>query len=348
MTARPQIPDNPPKLAFLLECPGTEDLNKGRPMSGNLGKLFRSMMRLANLDPDEVYIDYVFDDKMPDSAFGKLSEAKEGGYNDLPESERGYLKLEYRDHLDRCAERLRAVGAPVVVTLGNMPFWALTGIKTVEKNRGAAQLATRVVPGQKIVPTYHPGFVRQMWKYMTVVVRDFQKAAREAEKGPALTPPPVELTVIPTLAEVKEWFAKHIPTCTLLSVDIETGWGQITSMNFAVDARVGICIPLVDLSKPDRSFYTEEEEIEVWGLMKEVLESNIPKLGQNFAQYDLLWLWQRYGIEVRNLREDTRLMSHAIYPEMDKSLAFLAAGFTDFGPWKGLVSHHTTGERDSV
>jgi uracil-DNA glycosylase len=347
--AKPYKPTrNPTKIGFLLEAPGTEDLNKGRPLSGNLGKLFGSMLRTAGIDFDEVWIGYVFNDKMPDEAFAKLKEARDAGFDDWPECERGFLRPDHYHHLDRLRADLDSAGVNVLVPLGNIPLWALTGSKTMDKVRGATQAASRVKPGLKIVPTFHPGFVRLQWKYFTIVVGDIQKAVREAAKGPELCPPRVELTVIPTEQEVMDWFDKYLPGCDLLSVDIETGWGQITSMNFAVDDVYGICIPIIDLSKPDRSYYSEAEEIRIWQRMKDVLQSPVPKLGQNFAQYDLLWLWERYGIETRNLREDTRLMSHAVYPEMDKSLAFLAANFTDFGPWKGLVSHHTSGERDAT
>lgn len=348
MPVKPQIPTRPPKLAVLLEAPGTEDMNKGRPLSGNLGAVFRQICRAAGIEYEELWIGYVFDEKPSDAWFAKLTEARAGNFCDIPVSERGFLKPEHRHHLDRLGRELRDLGAPVVVPLGNMPFWALTGHKTMDKYRGAAQLASETFPGQKILPTYHPGLVRAIWKNFPVVVRDFQKAMREANAGPALNPPAVELTVLPTLTEVVEWFDRHLPTAAKLSVDIETGWGQITSIGFAVSARVGICIPIVDLDKPDRSYWTEQEELLIWGMIKTVLEGPLPKLGQNFAQYDLLWLWHRYGIETRNLTDDTRLMSHAVYPEMEKSLAFLAASFTDFGPWKGLVSHHTTGERDAT
>lgn len=347
MPVKPQIPILAPKLAILLEAPGTEDLNKGRPLSGNLGAVFRQICRAAGIEYEELWIGYVFDEKPSDSWFGKLKDARDGGYDDLPVSERGFLKPEFRHHLTRLRHQLDSL-APVVVPLGNMPFWALTGHKTMDKYRGAAQLASAILPSQKILPTYHPGLVRAIWKNFPVVVRDMQKAMREANLGPALNPPAVELTVLPTLGEVEAWFEKHLPTAEKLSVDIETGWGQITSIGFAVSARVGICIPIVDLDKPDRSYWCEAEEIRIWEIIKTVLEGPLPKLGQNFAQYDLLWLWHRYGIETRNLTDDTRLMSHAVYPEMEKSLAFLAAAFTDFGPWKGLVSHHTTGERDTA
>lgn len=347
MPVQPQAPANP-KLAILLEAPGTEDLNKGRPFAGNTGSLFRQICRVAGIEYDDLWIGYVFDEKPTDKWFAKLTEARAGGFDDMDVSERGFLRPEHRHHLDRLAGQLADLDCNVIVPLGNMPFWALTGRKTMDKYRGAAQAATLVKPGQKILPTLHPGLVRVAWKNFPVVVRDLQKAMREAAAGPALNPPRVELTVLPDLDEVKEWFAKHLPSAQKLSVDIETGWGQITSIGFAVNASVGICIPIVDLDKPDRSYWSEADEIEIWGIIKQVMEGSIPKLGQNFAQYDLIWLWQRYGIETRNLTDDTRLMSHAIYPEMEKSLAFLASAFTDFGPWKGMVSHHVSAERDAT
>src|SRR5690606_39465386 len=52
--------------------------------------------------------------------------------------------------------------------------------------------------------------------------------------------------------------------------------------------------------------------------------------------YDFLWLLQKYGIKPYRMEHDTRLMHHARYPEMEKSLEFMGASYTNQGAWKQM------------
>jgi hypothetical protein len=53
------------------------------------------------------------------------------------------------------------------------------------------------------------------------------------------------------------------------------------------------------------------------------------------------WLW-RAGCPVRNARDDTMLLHHALYPEMPKSLGFLGSIYTEEASWKLLRKHKST------
>lgn len=342
MPVAPQVPDGRVTVAFILEQPGTEDYKYGRPFSGNTGAVFRQIMRTAGLNEEDFYIDYVFNDKLPEGAWVKAPTARAEGFIDaLPPSALGYLRPEHHHFLDSLRDRLLVANPVVIVPLGGVPFWAFSGEASVEKFRGSVQRAERIVAGAKLLPSYHPGDIRKVWKLFSVAVGDIRRAVAEADRGPEIFHPTRRLAIRPRFpSEVRGWLDERLP-CPLLSVDIETGWGQITSIGFATSTEDAICIPFVDLDKPNKSYWdTAEEEIEVLRIIDAVLrDPSIPKLGQNFAQYDLLWLWERYGMEVWNLSEDTRLMHHAVYPELPKDLAFLGASYTEQGPWKAMTSH---------
>jgi hypothetical protein len=125
----------------------------------------------------------------------------------------------------------------------------------------------------------------------------------------------------------------------LLSVDIETGWGQIRGISFAPSEEEAMYVPFIALDKVNRSYWaTPEQEASVWRAVKDCLESDTPKLGQNFANYDVVWLFSKMGIRVRNLREDTRLLHKALYPELPASLAFMGSAYSRQGHWKGWGS----------
>ena len=108
-------------------------------------------------------------------------------------------------------------------------------------------------------------------------------------------------------------------------------------IGFAPSEERAIVIPFVDMRKSNRSYWPDTDaELKAWGYVKDICESDIPKLGQNFGAYDAYWLLDKYGIRVRNLLHDTRLMHHALYPELPKSLAFMGASYTRQGPWKTM------------
>ncbi len=54
------------------------------------------------------------------------------------------------------------------------------------------------------------------------------------------------------------------------------------------------------------------------------------------------YLWQRYGIPVRNYTDDTMLMHHALQPESEKGLGFLGSVYCDEPAWKQMRKHGTT------
>ena len=160
------------------------------------------------------------------------------------------------------------------------------------------------------------------------------KARVEVGKGREIHYPNRELWIEPTLDDL-EHFSKYIYEADLLSVDIETGWGQITCIGFSTSQERAICVPFVDLRATNKSYWkTAEEELEAIRYMREWLECSVPKLGQNFAAYDVYWLLDKWGIRPVNLLEDTRLLHATLYPELPKSLQFMGASYTEQGIWK--------------
>ncbi len=138
-----------------------------------------------------------------------------------------------------------------------------------------------------------------------------------------------------------EAYIPRLLASDLLSVDIETAKGEITCIGFAPDAEHAICIPFTDARKASGRYWsTREKEIKAWQLVQRILESDTPKLGQNYAGYDALWLLEKMHIRTMNLRHDTRLMHHALYPELPKDLGFMGATYTRQGPWKNWRSTH--------
>lgn len=330
----------PTKIAFVGEAPGDTEVERGAPLVGPAGRIFNMMLRTANLERSDYLVTNVFNEKLPDNDVANwcspLQVAREGGYTDLPPiGQAGFLKPEYRPHLVRLGEELQKSGANVIVPLGGTALWALTGLASISSQRGATQPATKLVPGVKMVPTFHPSFVQKQWKFYSVVVKDFIKAKREADRGPAITLPTRTLTLEPTIGDIRAYLPRLFAS-SLLSVDIETGWGQITTVGFAPDEEHAISIPFFDKRNADHNYWrTAAEEFEAWRMIEGVMrDRKVSKLGQNFAQYDAYWFLVKRHIAPYNLRHDTRLLHHSLYAELPKDLEFLGASYSEQGAWK--------------
>lgn len=332
MSVPTQFPANgkKPLITFVGEAPSTEEVQEGRPFVGPDGRVFNAMMRAAGLDRKDYMVTNVYDVKAPDNDVGPWMADAEFS----------------RPHLKRLQRELKQAGPTVIVPLGNTALWALTGFKRIMSYRGNVMKATELVPGVKMVPALHPGAVRKAWKFFSITAQDFKKAEREAQRGPEVFYPKRKLYLQPMLKDI-EWFADKCHKSDLLSVDIETGWGQITCIGFAPSAEEAMCIPFVDTRKPSRSYWgSEAAEIKAWGFVRDILGNDVPKLGQNFT-YDAFWLLDRYGIPVRNYRHDTRLLHHAINAELPKDLAFLAAAYSEQSVWKTWAGHYSKEKRDA-
>lgn len=292
-------PQRPVKIAFVVEAPTAEDLTNGMLLTGSDGRVFNAMMRSANIDRDEVMITSVYNTRPPDD------DAKKAGW--LKDDERT------AEALARLTEQFAEVRPDVIVPLGHVALWAFTEADAIANYRGAVTPATRIVPGAKLLPTMAPITVQRAWHWLTIVTGDLVKAGAEADIGPAITYPKVELLIEPTIADIRR-FVPYAEASPKLSIDIETGWGQITSISFAPTTKLALAIPFVDLRKPNKSYWrTAEEEFEAWRLVQHMCELPNPKVGQNFM-YDIMWLYGIHGIGVRNYRFDTRIRHKVLRP----------------------------------
>lgn len=319
------VPCAPPSttscgLAFLGEAPADEEVIHGKVLIGPSGRVFDHMLRTANITREACWVGNVFDEQAPNN---DASRWFQGG--DLIES--------MRWHLDRLAKELSDAQPTVIVPMGSVALWALTGVTNISECRGAVAQADRVAPGVKLLPTLHPAHVIHDWRMFSVVVADMVKAARESTFAEVRFPQR-NILIRPSLEEMVAFKRGYIDRAHLLSVDIETAAGQITCFGVGVDSTNAIVVPLVDMERPSRSYWpTTQQELEAVRWIKSVCECPTPKLLQN-GPYDIQWLLSVYGIKMIQYLHDTRLLHHALYPELPKSLGFMGSIYANAGAWK--------------
>jgi uracil-DNA glycosylase len=246
-----------------------------------------------------------------------------------------FIRAEFATELERLGDELIEHNPNVVVCLGNVALWALTGQCGISNIRGTTTTSTLTVAGFKVLPTYHPSAVLRNWDLRPVVIADLMKAKRESAYAD-IRRPQREIWIEPGLDDIREFVARYIRGCSLLSVDIETAGDRITCIGFAPSYDRCIVIPFDDERQRGGSYWSDQRsEKDCWEIVRDVLiEPKIPKLFQNGA-YDIAFLWRSMRIPVYGAEHDTLLLHHALQPESLKSLGFLGSIYSDEGTWKG-------------
>ncbi|GAH56551.1 unnamed protein product, partial [marine sediment metagenome] len=136
-----------------------------------------------------------------------------------------------------------------------------------------------------------------------------------------------------TIPELKAYIHSYLASAEYIAFDIETCNNQVSCISFASDAFNAFTVPICIY---DKSFWTPEEELIIWQLIKQLLESPIKKIAQN-ANFDMFFLWTTVGIKVKNLWLDTMNAFHDLYPELPKALDLLCSLYTDQPYYKDTI-----------
>lgn len=293
----------------------------------------------------------VFNLHPPGNNLGELCGTKAEslpGYGKIPVKKgTGWIRAEFAPELDRLADEIVAVDPNLILALGNIPLWALTGKTGISKLRGTTCMSTICVSDFKLLCTYHPSAVIQSWDLRPTTIIDLAKVSHEAT-FPEVRRPNVEVWIEPGLEDITRFINEHIRPSQLVAVDIETSGQQITCLGFAPRQDLAIVVPIFDERTKGRSYWpTPADERLCWRLIRSVLEDeSIKKVFQN-GLYDIAFLWRAYGIRVMGATEDTMLLHHSLQPESLKGLAFLGSVYSSHGPWKSERHQTDTIKRDA-
>jgi len=271
-----------------------------------------------------------------------------------------YLKREHLHHLDRLKDQISALNPNLVIAMGNAACWAILGTTGITSIRGTTVMSPL---GVKVLPTFHPAnlLYEGQWSNRPIVVVDLMKAAREAA-FPEIRRPPRTITINPSFEEVEQFVNETVENKPWrMGVDVETAGGMIDTIGFARHEKEAFVIPFGPhryrrgtnyvMVKPRRNgidvtnYWTLEEEIRVWKLVKRMLECGINLVFQN-GVYDIQYLI-KMAIAPNVCCDDTMLAWHSLFPELRKSLGFIGSVLTDESAWKELSKHKAdTARRD--
>ena len=254
----------------------------------------------------------------------------------------------------------------VVVPLGGLPLYLLTGDQGIKDARGYLTMDRRSL--YKILPTYHPRVLLADYSLRFSVIYDLRKALRHANRI-EIRRPSRRVRLMESVDDVRQLFEELRRSASLvgqrgtelhdgsrvggiglgrvradmglgpngLTVDIEThiDLQQISTISFSPSAQEANVIPILRKGAPgqDRSVWSPEDEVEILSLIALICALPTKKTFHN-AIFDLSHL-DHNGIWVTQV-EDTMLMAHSQQPELQKSLGFLASISSEERQWKKM------------
>ena len=260
----------------------------------------------------------------------------------------GFLKEEYEGELTRLENELNACKPNVIIAMGSLALWALTGLDKIGTYRGTV-LKSNLTGGTKVLPTFSPSAVIRNFDFRPIVLSDIKKAIEESET-PDIQIKERELWIEPTIEDLQsfeESFIKENNEDEPLSFDIETAGGFITCIGFAPNDSTALVIPFKDKRNVLQNYWTDvAHERQAWAWIKRILENEkITKVAQN-QTYDVSWLAYKQNINVKGNIHDTMHAQHALQPEQQKGLGFLGSIYTNEGAWKTMAKFSKSTKRD--
>ena len=350
MTVPCQWPSRSPcRMAFVGEAPGTDEEALGRPFVGRSGKLFNKLLRRAGIEREECLVTNVFDYMLPDNDIKPLCVPQKQADEDerwpmlqVPIDRGAYVPASIAvPQLSRLKSEMESTSPYVTVALGGSAVWALLASSpfgSMKKIRGTLHLTG----SSKVLVTYHPAYVVRNYNALPLVLADFMKAKRAAESR-ELHQPEMEL-IVPTAPEEVEDYLASIGSPA--AVDIETLKGQIDNIGFADCFERAMSVPIFHPDTGANYWGSDEDEARVlWAIVKYLQDPRKAKIFQN-GSYDVQWLFERWGVAVRNWREDTRLLHHALWPESPKDLGTIASLHLDMPSWKMAGAGRATTKKE--
>ena len=337
------------KIWVVGEAPGKQEVKEGEPFTSYSGKFLKDKLRLYGCDLEDVRMDYL-SKTMP----------KGGQFANFYANEDSKKQL-FKD-IAEIKELIKEGNPNVVLCLGAQPLKYLGEKTKVDDWRGHIIWSDELEC--KLLTTYHPSVAMRQRRvpkkshpgqYETLFMYDVKKALIEA-KIKKTTFDQYDTIINPSFDEAKSYLEGALRDANILSYDIETDSHSVMDcIGFCYERDLAICIPFHILT-PDGLvpfWKVREQGVEILGLVKDLMESDIPKVAQN-SQYDTVFMHKYYEIEVRNLMWDTMVAAHDLYSELPKDLGTLISLYSNvpyskyLGKSESLSDHWEYNATDAI
>ena len=232
------------QIAIVMDYPNANEVRLNKILAGDY--IISKICRMAGIQVEDCMLTHTFQLKPaqdnPQNFFHRRSEykalCKESKWrSSYPNTTLGYLKQEMEQDLQRLYNELNETNPNVIIAMGGVSLWALTGFDKVKTYRGA------IIPSSsphlkrefKVITSYPPSSVLKNYDFRAHVFSDFKKAKRESTFKD-INYIERELWIEPTIDDLYTFKREYIDQCgelNPLSFDIETAEGQTRCIGFA-------------------------------------------------------------------------------------------------------------------
>jgi uracil-DNA glycosylase family 4 len=275
------------KVIIVGESPGKKEWEEKRPFIGGSGEILSRGLNVAKIHRHECFITNICHIRPPKDEFEWFLKPQP-----KPELLAGIIQLR---------QDVSEIKPNLVIALGAAPLRILTGKKGITKWRGSI-LESTLVPGQKVISTFHPAAVLRQFDNHGIFQTDFSRFAEECQY-PEIRLPKRTFYITPS-PNIRNPIVTEMAGAEWLSIDIECSERPDGSWEVS-------CVGFSDT--PDRALVIARGDSGGAEAIRILCSSNAKKIFQN-GQFDISVL-EDNGVTVNNVAWDTMYAHHAIFPE---------------------------------
>lgn len=331
----------PANIAIIGEAPGSEEERVGLPFIGPSGNLLNSLLRAAGIERDSCFVSNVCNVRPPGNDISLwVSDNKSPPSPGWVHIRGKWVDPRIASGLETLQRHLAEVRPNIVIALGNVALWALTGNSGISKWRGS-RLSPPDFPFT-VVPTYHPAAILRDASLKNISLLDL-KRAKAIHDGTQI-PRVYQFKIAPTFEETKEYLLGLLSRADtsdgmLLSGDLETRGYHIACFGIAESANEAFCIPFLEQNLTNPFYWPLDQEAEIIHLIIRLfLHPQVTWVGQNFL-YDCQYFHRFWGAVPLKVW-DTMIGHHSVYSNLRKGLDFLSSMYAqDHVYWKDEIKN---------
>jgi len=311
------------------EAPGATEQRIGKVFVGPAGRHLDLGLRDASILRGELFIWNIFSKRPPGNNINHYFEDKDNRV----------LTFEGQQMVTAVRMLIQQYKPYVIIALGAVPLYVLTGKKRITKWRGSV-LDCVLCPGVKVYPTYHPSYVMRLMQergerdkkmaqnvYPTFV-RDLQRAwAQSASRSfPSIQRRHILPETVGEVVSYLEWLRELSEpiSCDIEDIPLDPELPVVTRVGFAPTPNEGISIPFL---KNGAVCWTLDE----WAtILQEISRLFLegPRIIFQRGIFDLTILGYLFGLRLREPPLDTEVQQHCAYPHLPKSLEYQTSVYT--------------------
>ena len=167
------------KIMIVGEFAHEQDILRNAPFIGGAGYELTKMLMEAGIARESCFLTLVCRTRAPGGRTeGLVAESKKYVTSQHIHHNGKWVLPVVMEGLELLRKEIERVKPNVVIAMGNLALWALTGEWGVTNWRSSV-MESNLVPGQKVIPTLNPSMVLINWPSRPMVVHDLKRAKRQ-------------------------------------------------------------------------------------------------------------------------------------------------------------------------